>query len=662
MPSILIAICTNRPPRTIEPALEALAPQVGADPRSRLLVVTSAVEPGERPALEQAVGSRGGAVVHERKPGLSVARNRALAECEEDVIAFLDDDATPRPDWLEALRREWSREAAGAPLGCVGGPILPLWSQPPPEWLSPELWKVLTLLDRGDEPLDLDPAQSTVWGANISFDAAALRAAGGFDPGLGARPDLPLTGEEDAAQVALAQAGYRIHYAPSVVVEHRIPVARLRRRELVRRRFHYGLALGLRGRRSRARAAGRLARSALGALLAALMRRDRLAVERAVRAAENAGVLALPLMRRRLASGGSAEARRTDAPDAAIVSLGTTAGLRHADATLRELLEQSGLGTELVSVELGRPVLRRRWRPLVDLGEALAARRAARRAFGDAGEPRPALVFSTSTAALLQPRKLWEGGPAAIRFDSPAALNRRGAGGLVQRRLERRAFARATLLLPWSEPAAAAARALAGATALVVLPPPVEGAAAEGPRDLPAVAYAANPAKRGLDLLCTAWADAGEGELRVAGIEPERAAAWLRGRGMAPPPGVSFCGLLAPEAFRELLGQARVFVNASRWEDFGIAQLEALAAGALLVTVPSPGPYAALGLARELDPELVATAAEPADLGGALAAGLSRTPEQASSYRRRAEPLLAPYRRETVAETVRRSVAPALRG
>ncbi len=49
-----------------------------------------------------------------------------------------------------------------------------------------------------------------------------------------------------------------------------------------------------------------------------------------------------------------------------------------------------------------------------------------------------------------------------------------------------------------------------------------------------------------------------------------------------------------------------MFVCAPRREDYGIAQLEALADGCLLVTTPAPGPYAALPIARALDARLVA--------------------------------------------------------
>ena len=69
--------------------------------------------------------------------------------------------------------------------------------------------------------------------------------------------------------------------------------------------------------------------------------------------------------------------------------------------------------------------------------------------------------------------------------------------------------------------------------------------------------------------------------------------------------------MLPRDEYRALLRRARVFVTAPRREDYGIAQLEALADGCMLVTTPSPGPYAALPLARALDPRLVSDRPRP---------------------------------------------------
>ena len=67
----------------------------------------------------------------------------------------------------------------------------------------------------------------------------------------------------------------------------------------LRRRFAYGAGLGARGGRAPARAARQLASSAVGAPLAALRGDAVLAMERATRAAENAGVLLAPVLARR---------------------------------------------------------------------------------------------------------------------------------------------------------------------------------------------------------------------------------------------------------------------------------------------------------------------------------------------------------------------------
>jgi len=99
--------------------------------------------------------------------------------------------------------------------------------------------------------------------------------------------------------------------------------------------------------------------------------------------------------------------------------------------------------------------------------------------------------------------------------------------------------------------------------------------------------------------------------------------------------------------------RARVFVCAPRREDYGIAQLEALADGCLLVSAPAPGPYAALPLARALDPRLVSE-----DLQGALLAALHL--EQPSGYAERALKVLAPFRRGAVDRLVKSEMLPRL--
>lgn len=335
--------------------------------------------------------------------------------------------------------------------------------------------------------------------------------------------------------------------------------------------------------------------------------------------------------------------------DVLIVSLGSTGGLRAADEELRDSLRRAGASVELVRSE---PPGEARTLMLTDLRWARAARTAAvaRLAHSQART----VIYSSTTAALLWPR------PGAIRFDAPAAGNRPGRHGLWQRPLERRRVLQAPLLLPWSEGGLAELSASAGGgdgvRRALVLPVPVElsggGAKRSRERDIAAITYAANPLKKGLDRVLAAWQrvrQPGE-ELVVAGAEAHELAA--AGLASALAEGVRVTGLLAPEDYRAMLRRARVFVTAPRREDYGVAQLEALVDGCLLVTTPAPGPYAALPLARQLDARLVGE-----DLDLALRAALD---DPAPDYSGRARAALEPFRREAVDRVVADELLPRL--
>jgi hypothetical protein len=270
-----------------------------------------------------------------------------------------------------------------------------------------------------------------------------------------------------------------------------------------------------------------------------------------------------------------------------------------------------------------------------DFVQALAARRACERALA---EHRPAaIVYCSITAALLWPR------PGLVWLDAIAAENRPGRHGVWQRVVERRRLRQAPLLLTMAADSLVALGGRPHADAVVVPVAVERSGPAGGERDVDVLAYTGDHVKRRLDLILAAWARARlEGEtLVVAGID--------RADDL---PGVRFVGRLAPDEYRTLLRRARVFVTAPRREDFGIAALEALADGCMLVTTPSPGPYPALGLARALDPRLVSD-----DLAPALRSALD---DPRPGYGQRATELVAPFSRAAVTDTVSRRVLPRL--
>jgi glycosyltransferase involved in cell wall biosynthesis len=345
-------------------------------------------------------------------------------------------------------------------------------------------------------------------------------------------------------------------------------------------------------------------------------------------------------------------------PDLLQISLGTTHGLRVSDAWFAKLAEEAGVSVETVAIRIGLTDRLRRAYPVNDLVEALAARRATTSALGRLS-PR-AVVFSTTTAALLARDP---GRPYAVRLDAPAVMNRPGARNAVLHALERRSLAGAALLLPTG---AIAAAALPAAPApVVVVPPPVvvPEIPRGGEREPLAVAYTPDPKAKGLDLLCRAWAQAdipADARLEVFGIERERALRHLRRSGVPEPRNVRWLGLAPVQDFHATLARCRLFVTSARWEDFGMAQLEALALGALLVCGPTGGPFEAGQIARELKPELVAADESPDALSGSISRAFGLKDGEAEAYRTSAAARLAGYRPAAVARIIAEQVIPAL--
>jgi Glycosyl transferases group 1 len=338
--------------------------------------------------------------------------------------------------------------------------------------------------------------------------------------------------------------------------------------------------------------------------------------------------------------------------DVLIVSLGSTKGLRRADEDLRDSLERAGAHA---AIACAIAPAQTRTLMLTDLAWARAARVATSSVLAQPqGSPPPAIVYSSTTAALLWPR------PGAIRFDAPAAGNRPGRHGLWQRPLEHRRLGQAPLLLPWSEGGLREASSLAKRQRdhALVLPVAIEPSGPpQSQRDITAITYAANPAKKGLDRVLAAWRRISQGrdfrdagELVVAGASAKELK--LAGFDPSAEDRVRIVGALAASEYRALVRRARVFVCAPRREDYGIAQLEALADGCLLVSSPAPGPYAALPIARALDARLISE-----DLEGALRVALDAPSDD---YATRAQQAVAPFRRGAIDRLVADELLPRL--
>lgn len=229
MAPILVAVCTYDRYALLDRTLAALALQRMPGPDWQLLVVDNSPDAARAAAeRERRAGTPRLDYRLEPRPGIANARNVALRVAEERgaaILAFTDDDAVPRPDWLERLVAGLADPAVAA----VAGKVELDWPCPRPPWLHDLALPYLSLVDWGEQARDLGPREWVAC-ANLAFRVPALAAVGGFETHLGrSGPGATLVSNEESQAVqALRRAGGRIAYAPDAVVAHYVHPARLR--------------------------------------------------------------------------------------------------------------------------------------------------------------------------------------------------------------------------------------------------------------------------------------------------------------------------------------------------------------------------------------------------------------------------------------------------
>ena len=161
----------------------------------------------------------------ESRPGKSYALNSGIAEAQGDIVAFMDDDVTVDPMWLQNLTAPLLK---GKWAGC-GGRILPEWSCLRPRWLPDRERYGLAPLAVFDLGLEAGPLTEAPFGANMAFRKAVLAKYGGFRTDLGPRPGSEIRNEDTEFGSRLLTAGDQLWYEPSAIVHHAVQQNRLQK-------------------------------------------------------------------------------------------------------------------------------------------------------------------------------------------------------------------------------------------------------------------------------------------------------------------------------------------------------------------------------------------------------------------------------------------------
>ncbi|WP_232702134.1 glucosyl-dolichyl phosphate glucuronosyltransferase [Halobacterium wangiae] len=167
--------------------------------------------------------------------GLSYSRNHGVELATGDVVAFLDDDAVPEPDWVAELVGGYERHDALA----VGGKMTPLWVDGKPEFLPEEFYWLVGVTHRGYAEEECEVRNT--FGSNISFRREILEDLGGFDENLGRKGEAQGQGEETEIAARMHEEyGESVWYVPDAEVGHKVFDFRTDRRWLLERAFWQG--------------------------------------------------------------------------------------------------------------------------------------------------------------------------------------------------------------------------------------------------------------------------------------------------------------------------------------------------------------------------------------------------------------------------------------
>ncbi|MBD2081287.1 glycosyltransferase [Leptolyngbya sp. FACHB-17] len=234
LPTATVAVCTRDRPDDLRRCLDGLM-QLPDDGQEFLVIDNCSSTDATQQLVQNYQRIR---YIREERPGLDIARNRALREAKHEVVAFTDDDAVPDPNWLRALLPNFNDPL----VLCVTGLTMPLELETEAqEWFEQHcpfgkgFWRKSFDLTK-QNPLAVGCIGA---GANMAIRRSSLERVGAFDEVLDAGTKTCSGGDHEMFARILT-AGYRIIYDPTALSWHR----HRRTWEALRQTF-YGYGVGV---------------------------------------------------------------------------------------------------------------------------------------------------------------------------------------------------------------------------------------------------------------------------------------------------------------------------------------------------------------------------------------------------------------------------------
>jgi len=221
IPFFSIIVPTYNRPAELAACLEALC---HLDyPRDFFEVIV--VDDGSKTLLQAAVSDFLGrldvTLVKQANAGPAAARNTGAKRAKGEFLAFIDDDCTPSPDWLQKLASRF----AELPDNAIGGRTLTASFENPYSAASQ------ALIDAAYAYHNPIPSQASFFASNnLSVPAIHFHSIGGFDITF-------KTSEDRDFCDRWRHHGFQMTYAPEILINHSHP---MNFRAFWRQHFNYG--------------------------------------------------------------------------------------------------------------------------------------------------------------------------------------------------------------------------------------------------------------------------------------------------------------------------------------------------------------------------------------------------------------------------------------
>ena len=180
IPDVSVVVPTLNRAGSLMPLIQALRDQVAAGVTFEVLIVDNGSTDQTAAIIARAAQLDPRIrYVHEARRGASYARNSGIARSAAPVVAFVDDDVIPAPDWVAAVKRSFDDHPD---VDCIGGRVEPRWPSRVPAWLDATQCAPLALQVERPAVFDADHASACLITANFACRRRVFNEIGGFSP------------------------------------------------------------------------------------------------------------------------------------------------------------------------------------------------------------------------------------------------------------------------------------------------------------------------------------------------------------------------------------------------------------------------------------------------------------------------------------------------